>query len=116
MKAAAAKFFNVSENGLSNWIPSDTFSFKTIYQNTDANAVKQLSANGSLKNNDSITSSSSSSSSTVDLQLYLIVDEEAVDRELEELSRKISSKISLTNYDLKRLFHDIWKEGYDFYR
>ena len=66
-------FIEISENGFSDWLASDTVTFKSIYQNTDMTATQQLRNTSNIDFNDSIdyytdfndvTASSSSSSST----------------------------------------------------
>ncbi|PKC07122.1 hypothetical protein RhiirA5_400019 [Rhizophagus irregularis] len=43
------------------------------------------------------------------LDLYPIIDEEEIERELNELSKKITSKSTLKNYELERLFHNTFR-------
>ncbi|GBB95754.1 hypothetical protein RclHR1_26030001 [Rhizophagus clarus] len=110
LQESAAKFFDISENGLLDWLASDTVTFRTVYQNTDAAASQQHRINKILSSD--VTTSTSSSSSPIphgDLNLYPIIDEKAIELELNELSRKISSKTTLKNYELERLFHNTFQ-------
>ncbi|PKK63202.1 hypothetical protein RhiirC2_758572, partial [Rhizophagus irregularis] len=111
LQNSAEKFFNISDNGLVDWLASDTVTFRTIYQNTDTAASQQIRFNRVLFSDDVTITSSSSSSITEqpNLDLYPIIDEEAIERELNELSKKISSKSTLKNYELERLFHNTFQ-------
>ncbi|CAB5182541.1 unnamed protein product [Rhizophagus irregularis] len=111
LQNSAEKFFNISDNGLFDWLASDTVTFRTIYKNTDTAASQQIRFNRSLSSDDVTITSSSSSSMTQqpNLDLYPIIDEEEIERELNELSKKITSKSTLKNYELERLFHNTFR-------
>ncbi|CAB4433129.1 unnamed protein product [Rhizophagus irregularis] len=84
LQNSAEKFFNISDNGLVDWLASDTVTFRTIYQNTDTAASQQIRFNRDLSSDDVTITSSSSSSTTQqpNLDLYPIIDEEAIEQKL----------------------------------
>ncbi|RIA78845.1 hypothetical protein C1645_795287, partial [Glomus cerebriforme] len=120
LQDSAAKVFDISENGLIDWLASDTITFRTIYQNTDLAANHQIRIDNTLSYNaqddifnnyatSSSSSSSSSPSSISNLQLYPVIDEKAIEQELNELSKRVSSQTNLKTYELERLLHNTFQ-------
>ncbi|RGB38876.1 hypothetical protein C1646_805218 [Rhizophagus diaphanus] len=110
LQNSAEKFFNMSDNGLVDWLASDTQTFRTVYY-IDTAASQQIRLNRVLSSDDATTTSSSSSSITQppNLDLYPIIDEETIEHELKELSKKISSKSTLKDHELESLFHNTFQ-------
>ncbi|CAB5377553.1 unnamed protein product [Rhizophagus irregularis] len=85
--------------------PSEKNYYNLEVSDYDGKSAKKLSSNDVT-----ITSSSSSSmTQQPNLDLYPIIDEEEIERELNELSKKITSKSTLKNYELERLFHNTFR-------